>query len=108
MYYFFFPIFYLINIIFVCFLKDSLLVIERYKSGFQPPDDFPFEDLSRPNSLENGSTQHMNSLPGVQKLEPGFTVKGTISAGKIKKRVGIFNIFGSNKVNIYILFINFL
>lgn len=77
--------------------EDSLLVIERYKSGFQPPDDFPFEDLSRPNTLENGSTHHVNSTPGIHRVEPGYTVKGTISAGKIKKRVGIFNIFGSNK-----------
>lgn len=78
--------------------QDSLLVIERYKSGFQPPDDFPFEDLSRQNSLENGSTHHVNSTPGINdRLQPGYTVKGTISAGKIKKRVGIFNIFGSNK-----------
>lgn len=80
-------------------------MIERYKSGFQPPEDFPFEDLSRQNTFENGSTMHMNTLPTLQKLEPGFTVKGTISAGKIKKRVGIFNIFGSNKVNfIYITY----
>lgn len=28
-----------------------------------------------------------------------LTVKGTISANKLKKRVGIFNIFGSNKVS---------
>lgn len=77
-----------------------MLVIERYKSGFQPPDDFPFEDLSRPNSIENGSTHHINTTPGLHdRLQPGFTVKGTISAGKIKKRVGIFNIFGSNKVS---------
>lgn len=31
------------------------------------------------------------------RTEP-MTVKGTISTGKLKKRVGLFGIFGSNKV----------
>jgi hypothetical protein len=41
------------------------------------------------------------------------TVKGTMSAGKHKKRVGLFGIFGSNKVRndtsyqlVFILYVN--
>lgn len=32
--------------------QDSALVIEKFKSGFLPPGDIPFEDLS---SLDNMS-----------------------------------------------------
>jgi hypothetical protein len=39
----------------VCF-KDSLLVIEKYKSGFLPPADHPFEDLS----TTDGSTSNIS------------------------------------------------
>jgi hypothetical protein len=41
--------------VFVCF-KDSLLVIEKYKSGFLPPADHPFEDLS----TTDGSTSNIS------------------------------------------------
>jgi hypothetical protein len=36
--------------------KDSLLVIEKYKSGFLPPADHPFEDLS----TTDGSTSNIS------------------------------------------------
>jgi hypothetical protein len=39
----------------LCF-KDSLLVIEKYKSGFLPPADHPFEDLS----TTDGSTSNIS------------------------------------------------
>lgn len=29
----------------ICF-QDTRLVVEKYKSGFQPPGDIPFDDLS--------------------------------------------------------------
>jgi hypothetical protein len=41
--------------VFICF-KDSLLVIEKYKSGFLPPADHPFEDLS----TTDGSTSNIS------------------------------------------------
>jgi hypothetical protein len=76
-------------------------VIERYKSGFEPPGDFPFDDLSRggesmPLIMPGGNT-FVSSGIGAHRAE-SMTVKGTMSAGKLKKRVGLFAIFSSNKV----------
>ncbi|XP_046752772.1 formin-binding protein 1-like isoform X2 [Diprion similis] len=75
--------------------EDTLLVIERYKSGFQPPGDFPFEDLSAAKSYDSNSQL---SQPVMQPIHNHLTVKGTVSGGKIKKRVGLFGIFSSNKL----------
>ncbi|XP_061928217.1 formin-binding protein 1-like isoform X18 [Apis cerana] len=75
--------------------KDTLLVIERYKSGFQPPGDFPFEDLSVAKTYDSNSQL---SQPVMQPIHNHhLTVKGTVSGSKIKKRVGLFGIFSSNK-----------
>ncbi|KAK9731125.1 Repeat in HS1/Cortactin [Popillia japonica] len=75
--------------------EDTLVVIEKYKSGFHPPEDFPFEELPKSGS-ETGSTPNINSLQVGSKVKEGsFTVKGTISGKGIKKRAGIFNIFSS-------------
>ncbi|XP_076068934.1 formin-binding protein 1-like Cip4 isoform X12 [Oratosquilla oratoria] len=71
--------------------RDSQYVIERYKSGFTPPGDIPFDDLSTPR--QNGDTTP-NHTPTRHD-----TIKGTISASKLKKRGGIFGIFGSSKNN---------
>ena len=76
--------------------EDTLMVIERYKSGFTPPGDFPFEDLSAAKSYDSNSQL---SQPVMQPIHNHLTVKGTVSGGKIKKRVGIFGIFSSNKVS---------
>nr|CAD7258378.1 unnamed protein product [Timema shepardi] len=76
---------------------DTALVIEKYKSGFQPPVDFPFEDLS---TLKSGEGPTRISNTAITSMRPeAMTVKGTMSAGKIKKRVGLFGIFSSNKNN---------
>ncbi|XP_025416609.1 formin-binding protein 1 isoform X4 [Sipha flava] len=80
--------------------QDTILVIERYKSGFEPPGDFPFDDLSRggesmPLIMPGGNT-FVSSGIGAHRAE-SMTVKGTMSAGKLKKRVGLFAIFSSNK-----------
>lgn len=75
---------------------DTMLVIERYKSGFQPPGDFPFEDLSVAKSSYDSNSQL--APPVMQPIHNHLTVKGTVSGGKIKKRVGLFGIFSSNKV----------
>lgn len=61
----------------------------RYQSGFQPPGDIPFEDLSK----GDGESQQIN-IPQTNNL----TLKGTMGALKNKKRGGIFTIFSSNKV----------
>ncbi|KOC66039.1 Formin-binding protein 1 like protein, partial [Habropoda laboriosa] len=78
--------------------KDTLLVIERYKSGFQPPGDFPFEDLSVAKTYDSNSQL---SQPVMQPIHNHhLTAKGTVSGGKMKKRVGLFGIFSSNKNNV--------
>ncbi|XP_019767766.1 formin-binding protein 1-like isoform X4 [Dendroctonus ponderosae] len=75
--------------------EDTLLVIEKYKSGFQPPEDFPFEDLSKGGS-DSGSANNLNNIQLGSKIKDGgYTVKGTITGKAMKKRAGIFNIFGS-------------
>ncbi|XP_076258097.1 formin-binding protein 1-like Cip4 isoform X3 [Rhynchophorus ferrugineus] len=75
--------------------EDTSLVIEKYKSGFQPPEDFPFEDLSKGGS-DSGSANNINNIQVSGKLKDGgYTVKGTITGKGMKKRAGIFNIFGS-------------
>ncbi|KAL5292163.1 FNBP1 family protein [Megaselia abdita] len=71
---------------------DSHKVIERYQSGFTPPNDIPFEDLSK--SLDQSDS---SSNTNVNIQNNMLTVKGTMGANKMKKRVGLFGIFGSNK-----------
>lgn len=79
--------------------EDTLLVIERYKSGFNPPEDYPFEDLSRGGS-DSGSTPNINSLQLPSKLkDAGLTVKGTVSGKGIKKRAGLLSLFGNRGVS---------
>lgn len=79
------------------------MVIERYKSGFIPPGDHPFEDLSKSSNSGNGISgdsidgSRGGSDPSLHQ-QSHHTVKGTISGGNKKKRVGIFGIFSSNKV----------
>ncbi|XP_049844462.1 formin-binding protein 1 isoform X12 [Schistocerca gregaria] len=75
--------------------EDTQLVIERYKSGFQPPEDIPFEDLSAIKSGE--MPPPINPVPITTLRPEAMTVKGTMSSGKLKKRVGLFGIFSSTK-----------
>lgn len=83
--------------------EDTLLVIEKYKSGFNPPDDIPFEDLSKSGS-DSGSSTNLNSLHIGSKIKDGgLTVKGTISGKGIKKRSGLLGIFGSRGVIIFFI-----
>lgn len=80
-----------------------MLVIERYKSGFNPPEDYPFEDLSRGGS-DSGSTPNINTVHvGSRLKEGGLTIKGTITGKGMKKRAGLLSLFGSRGV-IYLLY----
>ncbi|XP_052860628.1 formin-binding protein 1-like isoform X3 [Anopheles cruzii] len=74
---------------------DSMIVIEKYQSGFQPPGDIPFEDLSKVDSDSSNNSQTHNSSTGLNHM----TGKGTTKE-KLKKRVGIFGIFTGNKNNL--------
>lgn len=73
---------------------DSLTVIERYKTGFLPPPDYVFEDLSKADSESSTYSSQSNLNSHL------MTQKGTLGGGKMKKRAGIFGIFSSNKVSI--------
>jgi len=74
--------------------EDSLLVIEKYKSGFMPPGDIPFEDLS---TADSGSGNSSTTTPQSTPSEKKTSILGTITGGKIKKRSGLLGIFGQNK-----------
>lgn len=84
-----------------------MMVIERYKSGFLPPGDHPFEDLSRTGGASaagsNGGPARdtpdgRGPDPAAPRRSNPMTARGTVGAGKLKKRVGLFGIFSSNKV----------
>jgi formin-binding protein 1 len=71
----------------------------RFESGLQPPGDLPFEDLSKSDN-ESSHNSQINNAININNA----TMKGTIGANKLKKRVGIFNIFSSNKVSLIVNF----
>lgn len=76
--------------------KLNLLIPIRYQSGFVPPSDIPFEDLSKMDpDLSNHSQYH-----SATNVNNHMTQRGTIGANKLKKRTGIFGIFSSNKVKL--------
>lgn len=84
---------------------DSLLVIERHKSGNFPPEDFPFEDLSNPTTIptRTGDETSIHSGKGSNHLNysnsiKSETLRNTLSVARFKKRGGIFGMFASNKV----------
>lgn len=60
--------------------RDSQMVIDKFKTGFAPTLDVPFEDLSNP--LKNSNS--------------GSNTKLTVS-GKTKKRAGLLGIFGGGQ-----------
>jgi len=73
-------------------------VVEKFKSGFQPPEPIPFEDLS---AIKNGEAQPIQTNGYGNYLKPesqSLTYKGTMSSGKSKKRSGLFGLFGNAKV----------
>ena len=70
-------------------------MVEKYKSGFLPPGDIPFEDLS---TVDSGSGTSSTTTPQSTPSEKKTSILGTITGGKIKKRSGLLGIFGQNKV----------
>ncbi|XP_065811742.1 formin-binding protein 1-like isoform X2 [Labrus bergylta] len=50
--------------------KDSAIVVESFKSGFDPPGDFPFEDFSQ-NLSRTGSDGTISSTPKAEKDRDG-------------------------------------
>ncbi|XP_052747465.1 formin-binding protein 1-like isoform X2 [Bicyclus anynana] len=70
--------------------EDTQLVIERYKSGFVPPEDFRFEAASGADATDaaapHATHNHLTAA------------RGTVSGNRIKKRGGLLSIFSSNKI----------
>ena len=94
---------------FLFLFQDTTTVVEKFKSGFTPPGDIPFEDLSTAETVSvNGSMSSMNhqgisgSLSGGAGI-PGSaekkTILGTITGGRVKKRSGLLGLFANNKVS---------
>lgn len=77
--------------------EDSKVVIEKYKSGFVPPCDIPFEDLSSSSAgLTDNHSPTVNSRQSVRV----DSIKGMMTTGmRAKRRTGIFGIFGSSKTD---------
>ncbi|XP_063633232.1 formin-binding protein 1-like isoform X3 [Cydia splendana] len=71
--------------------EDTQLVIDRYKSGFVPPEDFPFEEQRAGADTTDAAAAHNHHAQ--------LTVRGTVSGNRIKKRGGLLSIFSSNKNN---------
>lgn len=71
--------------------NDSELVSDMYKTGLLPPEDIPFEDLSNMKISDQTGNGH-----AIQ-YNKADTIKGTITAGKLRRRGGIFGIFSLNK-----------
>lgn len=77
---------------------DAQLVIDRYKSGMQPPDDIPFEDLSdKVTNCETESTQSKGSSLVYSHSIKSDSLRHTFTARGLKKRTRLLGIFGANK-----------
>lgn len=86
--------------IFKLFNNFRCCLLIRYKSGFTPPGDIKFEDLSKLDP-DTASPSEISS-----KVFNHHTLKSTISASKLKKRPGFFWMFNSNKVSDHIQYID--
>lgn len=83
-------------------ITDAQYVIDRYKSGMQPPDDIPFEDLSaRVTNCETESTQSKGSSLLYTHSLKSDSLRHTFTARGLKKRTRLLGIFGANKVSSY-------
>ncbi|KAM3875690.1 formin-binding protein 1-like isoform 2-T2 [Diretmus argenteus] len=72
--------------------RDSAIVVESFKSGFEPPGDFPFEDFSQ-NLSRTGSDSTISSTPkGDRDREggPGPRSDPKHSMGKAKNKLWLF------------------
>lgn len=78
-------------------LADAQLVVDRYKSGMQPPDDIPFEDLStKVTNCETDSAQSKGSSLACTHSLKSDSLRHTFTARGLKKRTRLLGIFGAN------------
>jgi len=86
---------------------DTQIVIDRYKSGMQPPDDIPFEDLSNKNNNSSANSNcETDSISTTQSKGSSLmyshslkseSFRHTFTARGLKKRTRLLGIFGANK-----------
>ncbi|XP_061831507.2 formin-binding protein 1-like isoform X4 [Nerophis lumbriciformis] len=71
--------------------KDSAIVVESFKSGFDPPGDFPFEDFSQ-NLSRTGSdgTISSNTPKGDRDAAPGPRPDPKHTMSKAKNKLWLF------------------
>eukprot|EP00061_Rhincodon_typus_P016817 g45225.t1 len=70
--------------------KDSLIVVESFKSGFEPPGDFPFEDFSQNiyRTVSDGSlSAQRQEMRGDQKYTIGKSKGKLWPFGKKSKQL---------------------
>ncbi|XP_074601103.1 uncharacterized protein LOC141855105 [Brevipalpus obovatus] len=80
--------------------KDCYLVVERYKTGNEPPDDLPFEDLNSPRPVNDHQNESRSSLHYSDSISrKSHSHKGTFIGPRLRKRSYLKNIFGSNKAS---------
>jgi len=78
--------------------EDTRIVIEKFKSGFSPPGDVPFEDLSSTDTASvNGSMSSMPQSINHPVMEKKTSIIGTITGGRIRKRSGLLGLFSNSK-----------
>ena len=95
-----------------CF-QDTRLVIEKFKSGFSPPGDIPFEDLNHDDTSGNNGPSARNGGGGTERddadsrsingsmasmpIPQKKSLIGTIT-GNVRKRSGLRGLFAASKV----------
>ena len=70
--------FFLFFLSLLSFLQDSAIVVESFKSGFEPPGDYPFEDYSQ--NLSRTGSDNTISTPkneGGVKPDPKHSISKT-------------------------------
>ena len=80
--------------------KDCYSVVERYKTGNEPPNDIPFEDLNNPRPVNDHQHESRSSLHYSDSISRrSHSHKGTLIGPRLRKRSYLKNIFSSNKVD---------
>jgi len=92
--------------------EDTRLVIEKFKSGFSPPGDIPFEDLNHDDTSGNNGPSARNGGGGTERddadsrsingsmasmpIPQKKSLIGTIT-GNVRKRSGLRGLFAASK-----------
>ncbi|XP_028442539.1 formin-binding protein 1-like isoform X1 [Perca flavescens] len=70
--------------------KDSLIVVESFKSGFEPPGDFPFEDFSQNLSRAGSDGTISNTPKGDREGAPGPRTDPKHPMSRTKNKLWLF------------------